>query len=135
MSGIAGLLDTVVAGAAVFALETLWKVSLVLLAGGGLAWLFRKQSSALRHLVWTCAVAASLFVPVAVMLAPSWRVRVPNVVALPPIARAPEPAAREQEPAPRAGTQDRQAAGRTSLETSIPRSESTPTSSLPAAWS
>ena len=75
MSGMNGLLEAFATGAGPVALETLWKVSLVLLAGSGVTWLLRRHSSSLRHLIWTFTVVGTLVVPIAVVVAPSWRVR------------------------------------------------------------
>src|SRR5687767_7247197 len=59
-----------------FALEVLWKATLLLSAASAAAWLLRGSSAALRHLVWTMGVVAALAVPVAMLVIPSWRVAV-----------------------------------------------------------
>ena len=48
-----------------------WKTSLLLVAIGLIASLTTKQSAARRHFLWTCALALSLLMPVAVVSLPS----------------------------------------------------------------
>jgi beta-lactamase regulating signal transducer with metallopeptidase domain len=49
-----------------------WKTSLLLVAIGLIAWLTARQSAAWRHFLWTCALALSLLMPVAVVSLPSY---------------------------------------------------------------
>ncbi len=49
-----------------------WKTSLLLVAIGLIAWLTARQSAAWRHFLWTCALALSLLMPIAVVSLPSY---------------------------------------------------------------
>lgn len=49
-----------------------WKTSLLLLGIGLVASLTTRQSAARRHFLWTCAIALSLLMPVAVVSLPSY---------------------------------------------------------------
>jgi beta-lactamase regulating signal transducer with metallopeptidase domain len=96
MSGTDGVLDTIATGALPVALETLWKVSLVLLFGSVLTWLLRRRSAALRHMIWTFTVCGALIVPVAALIAPSWRVRLLPALEAPAIQTAESSAKRSE---------------------------------------
>lgn len=49
-----------------------WKTSLLLAAVGLIGGLTVKQSAALRHFLWTCALALSLSMPIAIVFLPSY---------------------------------------------------------------
>ena len=49
-----------------------WKTSVLLVAIGLIASLTTRQSAARRHFLWTCALALSLLMPVAVVSLPSY---------------------------------------------------------------
>jgi len=54
------------------ALAIAWKTSLVLGAIGLIACLTARQSAAWRHFLWTCALALSLLMPIAIVSLPSY---------------------------------------------------------------
>ena len=54
------------------ALAIAWKTSLVLGAIGLIACLTARQSAAWRHFLWTCALALSLLMPIAIVSLPSF---------------------------------------------------------------
>jgi TonB family protein len=57
-----------------FALECAWKVTVILLAAGGLSILLRRAAASIRHLVWTCAIAGALLIPIGSTTLPRWTV-------------------------------------------------------------
>jgi len=60
------------AGWRFFLTDLLLKITIVLAAGGALAWLLRRQSAAAKHLVWTLSLLSCLLVPGAMLLLPGW---------------------------------------------------------------
>lgn len=101
------------AGGAVLVLKT----TAILAAAAGLAWLLRTRSAALRHLVWTAALAAALALPAVDAVLPAGA-RLPAVtVPAPWAAEAPPAAGGDGDPAaaspdrPAPGTAGRDAAG------------------------
>lgn len=59
----------------------LLKAAVILCAAGILAALLRRASAASRHLVWTCALAAVLMLPVVSYWVPAWRIPVFTITA------------------------------------------------------
>ncbi len=60
--------------AASFTLECAWKATVILLGAGALSILLRRASASVRHLVWTCAIAGSLLIPIGSGTLPRWTV-------------------------------------------------------------
>jgi TonB family protein len=56
--------------------QSAWRGSIVLLAGFAAAAGLRRASAAVRHFVWTAAMAAMVVLPVALFVAPKWSWRV-----------------------------------------------------------
>ena len=50
-----------------------WKGTIVLAAAFAVAWTLRRRSAALRHSIWTAAFAVLLLLPVALEIAPRWK--------------------------------------------------------------
>ena len=64
-----------------FLTDLLLKITIVLVAGGSIAWLMRRRSAASKHLVWTFSLISCLFVPVAMLALPGWGIErsVPHI--------------------------------------------------------
>ena len=58
--------------------------AVVLAFAWGLTALMRRGSASARHLVWTCALAASLLIPAAALVMPRWQVESPVPLTTPP---------------------------------------------------
>lgn len=59
-----------------FLLATAVRIAIILLIAGVLAFTMRRASAAMRHLVWTLALAATLALPVLTVTVPAWKVPV-----------------------------------------------------------
>ena len=58
--------------------DILFKASALLLLAAAVDWMLRRRASAAaRHLVWTIAIAATLALPPAVTMLPSWSIASP----------------------------------------------------------
>lgn len=67
-------LEPQAATALVFLLEATWKGTVLLALAALLVFLLRRSSAARRHLVWACALAGLVALPVSLLLLPAWRV-------------------------------------------------------------
>ena len=65
------------ATALLFLLEFAWKGTLLLALAALVAWALRRASAAHRHLVWACALAGLVALPILLLLLPNWNVRTP----------------------------------------------------------
>ncbi|MGE5814367.1 MAG: M56 family metallopeptidase, partial [Acidobacteriota bacterium] len=61
---------------ATFVAIIVFRVSLLVAVAAVMTALMRRSSAAARHLVWTCALAGSLIVPVLSMVVPAWELPV-----------------------------------------------------------
>src|SRR5687768_12903206 len=59
-----------------FLIDCALKGSVVIATAAAIVWLLRKQTAAVRHSVWSAAVAAQLVIPVLALVLPTWRVPV-----------------------------------------------------------
>ena len=57
-------------------MQSAWRASIILAAAFAAAAGLRRASAAMRHFVWTAALAAIVVLPTAVLLAPKWSWRV-----------------------------------------------------------
>ena len=109
-----------------FFLEAALKGTLLLALGALLALAFRRGSAAHRHLVWACALAGLVALPVMLATVPAWRVTAP---ALAWLSQTPVPAPADEAP-PTSPAAEEEAA--TEQASPAPESPSTP---APAAGS
>ncbi|MGD0517525.1 MAG: M56 family metallopeptidase, partial [Thermoguttaceae bacterium] len=61
------------AGGAASAVEILFRVTVLLLTAGAIAFCLRRSSAALKHLVWTLSVVGTLLIPLFYWAFPAWR--------------------------------------------------------------
>jgi TonB family protein len=64
-----------------FAIEILWKGSIVLAAAFAASWLWQRRSASLRHFLWTAAFGALLLLPAVMRVVPKWSPAPPPVAA------------------------------------------------------
>ena len=67
-----------------FLIDCALKGSVVIATAAAIVWILRRQTAAVRHSVWSAAVAAQLVIPALALVLPTWRVPVldePDMVA------------------------------------------------------
>src|SRR5512145_3244373 len=94
--------------------DAIVKATVLLLVAGAGAWLLRRSSAALRHLVWALACGGVLVLPIASAVLPNWRLggwprfdapialdlhEVPTQTLAQPAARQPAPTPQSPDPA------------------------------------
>jgi hypothetical protein len=68
-------------------LELAWKATLLVSFAGLAALALSRASAALRHLVWLSALCTLVLLPLAIVIAPSWRPSIETTALLPQMAR------------------------------------------------
>jgi TonB family protein len=64
-----------------FLVANAWKATLILVAAFGAAFLLRRASASLRHLLWSAAVVCIVLLPLVSLALPSWRLAQPAALA------------------------------------------------------
>src|SRR5262249_60866388 len=103
-------MDEVVTGASgsaalAFLVQAAFKGTLLLTVAALLVLALRRGSAAHRHLVWACALAGLVALPVLLALLPAWRVSAPALFWLVPGPRARPALAPSQGPSPQPAPQ------------------------------
>src|SRR5688572_13363785 len=115
-----------------FLIDCALKGSVVIATATAIVWMLRKQTAAVRHSVWSAAVAAQLVIPVLALVLPTWRVPMLNEPSW--VSSAPSIEAANDKDAPPSNTNRTTQAPEVRLENN-PSTSTQPNTSSPAAAS